>query len=149
MAEPSNVVVRSLIKRVYTLNEGNAEGFTAFDIVLRLPIESSREIKKVLQRAGVCRASLLPSVYSKAQFFSSKEHMSQKIVKLHAFHHIGLPEDTRSLWVTHRATVPDRMQYRLVAKKYSSQVGHKCKGIHCNDNIGILHNLAFLENDDV
>ncbi|KAM3322161.1 ankyrin repeat-containing protein BDA1 [Capsicum chacoense] len=260
-------VVRRLIKRVYTLNEVNTEALTVFDVVLRLPIESSREIKKVLHKAGVCRASLLPS--------------------LHAFLHIGLPEDMRNvllvvavviattsyqavlsppggfyfsnnddgklqlslsngqvqmpgnylnlflifnslafalsigmmvlftqeslggvlldlallflilsyfismfsisgdtyktslisvgcaisiisllflffliimtkLWVdapgtllldcfTHRETGSDRMQYRLVAKKYSLQVGHKCKGIHCNDNIGILHNLAFRE----
>ncbi|XP_016438946.1 ankyrin repeat-containing protein BDA1-like [Nicotiana tabacum] len=275
-------VVRRLIKRVYTLNEINAEGLTAFDIALRLAMESSREIKKVLQKAGVCRSSLLPSVCSKAQFFSSKEYMSQKIVKLHAFLHKGLSEDMRNvllvvavliatasyqavlsppgglysndsgnlrgglsngqvqmptnylnlflifnslafalsvgmmvlfiqdslggalldlallflmfsyflsmfsisgntktglmsagralaiisslflffliimpkMWVdaprmmlldclTRRETVSDRMQYRLVVKKYSSLVGHKCKGIHCNDNIGILHNLAF------
>nr|XP_009801876.1 PREDICTED: uncharacterized protein LOC104247534 [Nicotiana sylvestris] len=75
-------VARRLIKRVYTLNEVNVEGLTAYDIALRLPTESSREIKKVLQKAGVCRSSLLPSVCSKAQFFSSKEYMSQKIIKL-------------------------------------------------------------------
>ncbi|KAM3397027.1 ankyrin repeat-containing protein BDA1 [Capsicum galapagoense] len=90
-------VVRRLIKRVYTLNEVNTEGLTAFDVVLRLPIESNREIKKVLHKAGVCRASLLPSIYSKAQFLISKEYISQKVVKLHAFLHIGLPEDMRNV----------------------------------------------------